>query len=223
MFSGLLLVIGCAGPAPAPTKAIYQSGLNEVRLEKDTDSKTNSHPVNLSATDVATVLRGVRVWEERNFIHRLISGDPDRMRAFRNEEILLLAPSVSKALAQAGPDERVYFHLSHPTEQGEEETTTGWLSIRDPILVLSLSEVHDRHGPGPDIHKYDRQMPDVPLAPTAFDVTFEPEEYLLKARSRGRLFAPGQREELHIRYRDALAALPIFPGLDSRQAQPVQP
>jgi hypothetical protein len=118
----------------------------------------------------------------------------------------------------------VYFHLSHATDQGDEETTTGWLLIRNGTLYLSLSEVHDRHGPGPDISKYDRRLPDVPERSAAFDVTFEPEEYLAKVSSGGQLFAPVQREELQIRYREALAVLPIYPGLEPRQQiKPRQP
>jgi hypothetical protein len=166
------------------------------------------------------LLRSIRAWEQRNFLHRLFAGEADRTRAFRNEEIILLAPPLSRALAQATPDQRVYFHLSHATEQGDEETTTGWVAVRDPLLILSLSEVHDRHGPGPDIGKYDRQMPNIPEASEAFDVTFEPEDYLVKAKSRGGWFAPDQREELHIRYRDALAALPVFPGLGAGRTHP---
>jgi hypothetical protein len=166
----------------------------------------------------------VRAWERRNLIHRLFSGEADRTRAFRNEEITLLAPAVSKALAQAAPDERVYFHLSHATDQGQEESTTGWLSIRNGTLYLSLSEVHDRHGPEPDISKYDRQMPNVPEQSAAFDVTFEPEEYLVTVKSGGRLFSPEQREELQIKYREALAALPSYPGLEPQQRiKPPQP
>ena len=111
---------------------------------------------------------------------------------------------------------RVYFHLSHATEQGDEESTSGWLSIRQDTLVLALSEVHDRHGPQPDISKYDRQMPNVPERSSAFDVIFEPEEYLIKVNSGGKLFAPDQREELYIKYREALSALPRFPGLEPR-------
>ena len=137
-------------------------------------------------------------------------------RAFRNEEITFLAPALSKALAQASPDYRVYFHLSHATEQGDEESTSGWLSIRQDTLVLALSEVHDRHGPQPDISKYDRQMPNVPERSSAFDVIFEPEEYLIKVKSGGKLFSPDQREELYIKYREALSALPRFPGLEPR-------
>lgn len=211
---GLTVVTGCASQPLGPQKTIYESGLNTVRLERDPDSTSNSHPTALTATEVGTLLRGVRSWERRNIIHRLFVGQADKTRAFRDEEILLLAPALSKALAQVSPAERIAFHLSHATDQGEEETTTGWLSVRGPILYLSVSEVHDRHSPGPDISKYDRQMPNVPEASAAFDVTFEPEEYLVKVRSTGRLFAPDQREELQIRYREALSAMPIQPGLN---------
>lgn len=217
ILTGVLIVAGCAGsPDPAP-KTIYESGRNQVRVVKDPDSTSNSHPAMLSATDIGTLLRSVRAWERRNFIHRLFSGEADRTRAFRNEEIPLLAPALSKALGQAAPDERVYFHLSHATDQGQEESTTGWIWIRDNTLYLALSEVHDRHGPEPDISKYDRQMPNVPEQSAAFDVTFEPEEFLIQVRSGGRLLSPDQREELQIKYREALAALPRYPGLEPHQ------
>jgi hypothetical protein len=207
---------GCAGTPEAPPKIIYESGRNQVRLVTDPESTANTHPAKLTPTEIGTLLRSVRSWERRNFIHRLFSGEADRTRAFRNEEIAVLAPALSKALAQAAPDERVYFHLSHATDQGDEESTTGWLSIRQDTLFLSLSEVHDRHGPEPDISKYERQMPNVPEQSSAFDVTFEPEEYLINVKSRGSIFAPDQREELQIKYRDALAALPTYPGLEPR-------
>ena len=221
---GLTVITGCASQPLAPQKTIYESGLNTVRVEGDPDSTSNTHPTSLTPTEVGTLLRGVRSWERRNVIHRLFSGQADRTRAFRDEEIIVLAPALSKALAQATPTQRIYFHLSHATDQGEEETTTGWLSVRGTIFYLSLSEVHDRHGPGPDIGKYDRQMPNVPESTAAFDVTFEPEEYLAKVSSGGRLFAPDQREELQILYREALSAMPIQPGLDQdRKIKPSQP
>ncbi|HEU5202317.1 MAG TPA: hypothetical protein VFT92_05935 [Nitrospira sp.] len=218
---GLMVGAGCASAPDSPPKIIYESGRNQVRLVKDPESTSNTHPTNLSPAEIGTLLRSVRTWEQRNFIHRLFSGEADKTRAFRNEEITLLAPVLSKALAQAAPDERAYFHLSHATDQGDEESTTGWLSIRNETLYFSLSEVHDRHGPEPDIGKYDRQMPNVPERSSGFDVTFEPEEYLIKVKSGGKLFAPDQREELQIKYREALAALPTYPGLEPRQ--PIKP
>ncbi|WP_447598457.1 hypothetical protein [Nitrospira sp. Nam80] len=212
LIAGLSVMTGCASskPAPAP-KIVYESGLKVVHLEQDPNSTSNSHPVALTPTQVGTLLRGVRTSERRNFIHRLFAGKADKTRAFRDDEIAVLAPPLSRALAEAQPSERVYFHLSNPTEDGFEETTTGWVSIRDPIFYLSLSEVHDKHGPGPDISKYDRQMPNVPQVSPEFDVIFEPEEYLVQVKSVGRFYAPDQREELQIRYREALSAMPVYP------------
>ncbi|MFO0705514.1 MAG: hypothetical protein U0412_01565 [Nitrospira sp.] len=214
---GLTVSTGCATPPAAPAKTIYESGLNTIRLESDPDSAANSHPATLTATEIGTLLRNVRVWERRNLIHRLFSGEADRTRAFRDEEIVLLAPQLAKGLAQAGPAQRVQFKLNRATDLGEEETTAGWLAIRGNLLVLALTEDHDRHSPGPDISKYDRQMPNVPEQSAAFDATFEPEAYLADVRSGGRLFAPDQREELYIRYREALATLPVYPGLEPRR------
>ena len=214
LIMGLSIISGCATQPPAAKKVIHQSGLNTVLLEPDPDSASNSHPASLTPTEIGTLLRGVRSWERRNVLHRLFAGQADRRRVFRDEEITAIAPALSKALGQASPSERVYFHLSHPTDQGNEETTTGWVSVRDQLLHLSLSEAHDQHGPGPDISKYERQLPNVPEASPEFDVTFEPEEYLAKVGSKGRLFAPDQREELQIRYRDALSNMPAQPGLD---------
>ncbi|MDK2745336.1 MAG: hypothetical protein NDI90_20740 [Nitrospira sp. BO4] len=217
LLSGLLIVAGCASHPSIPHKVVMQTGRNMVWVERDPDLVVNAHPVSLSPTEVGTLLRGVRSWERRNMLHRLYAGQSDRRRTFRDEEIAVLAPPLSKALAQATASERVYFHLSHPTEQGDEETTTGWMSVKGSILYLSLSEAHDRHGPEPDIGKYDRQMPNIPELKAEFDATFEPEEYLVKVKSAGQLFAPDQREELQIRYLEALKALPAQPGLEQRK------
>lgn len=208
--AGLMTAIGCASQPPVQPKQIFEAGRNAVNLEPDPDSAANTHPASLTPSEVGTLLRGVRVWERRNFLHRAYAGEAPRTRAFSDDEITLLAPALSKALARAAPSERIYFHLSHATDTGEEETTTGWVSVRGSLLHLSVSEVHDRHGPAPDISKYDRQMPNVPEASAAFDVIFEPEEYLAKVISAGRIFAPDQREELQIRYREALSVMPGY-------------
>ena len=209
---GIFLTIGCASQPVTSTRTILEAGLNTVRLEQDTDSAPNAHPATLTAAEVGTLLRGVRASERRNIVHRLLFGQADRTRAFRKEEIAVLAGPLSTALSLAEPTERVYFHLSHATDQGDEETTTGWISIRGSILHLTISGVHDRHSPGPDISKYDRQLPNIPEASALYDVIFEPEEFLAKASSSPRFWAPDQREELQIRYQEALAALTVPPA-----------
>jgi hypothetical protein len=186
--------------------------LNTVRLEQDPDSVSNAHPATLTPAEVGTLLRGVRASERRNIAHRLIFGQADRTRAFRKEEISVLAAPLATALSLADPTERVYFNLSHATDQGDQETTTGWISVQGPILHLIISDVHARHSPGPDISKYERQLPNIPEASALYDVTFEPEEFLAKASSKARFWSPDQREELQIRYQEALAALTVLPS-----------
>lgn len=208
---GLAFMTGCTSVSPVPETVILKSGLNQVHLEKDPDSVSNSHPTTLSQSEVGALLRGVRVWKQRNLLHRLYAGESERTRGFRNEEVKILAPALANALELASPDQRVYFHLSHVTEYGEEETTSGWVSVRGNLLYLSLSEIHDRHSPGADITKYDRVLPNVPEQAPTFSVIFEPEEYVAKTRSGWQLFTPDQREELQIRYREALDALTKSP------------
>lgn len=60
----------------------------------------------------------------------------DKTRAFRDKEIVVLGPALSKALAQATPALCAYSHLSHAADQGEEVTNTEWLSV--PGVILSL-------------------------------------------------------------------------------------
>jgi len=208
-FAAILSSVGCAAHAPQHATPVSEEGLNVVRIETRRGAERNTQPVTLTPSEVGAILRGIRVWEQRNVIHRLVSGEAPKTRAFRDEELSFLAPAISRALAQAGASDQVYFHVSHATSTGEEETTTGWIFIRDPILHVVLSEVHDRHGPGPDISRYDRQMPDIPPTSGSFNVTFEPEQYLVKVRSSGGWLSADQREELLIRYQDALPSLPV--------------
>ncbi len=203
--------VGCASKPPAQTKSIVEEGRNTVVIERTDASEQYSHPVNVTPAEVATLLRGVRTWERRHFIHRLAMGETPKVRAFRDDEIAWLAPPLSEALAKGVSDERVSFHLSHLADTGEEETTAGWLYVREPILYLVLTEVHNRHAPTPDISKYIREMPDVPAQPAAFNVTFEPEEYMVDVVSGFRWWSAAQEEEVQIRYRKALVAMPTYP------------
>jgi hypothetical protein len=208
----LSIAAGCASQSVPSSRTIYEAGLNTVRLEQDPDSISNAHPATLTAAEVGTLLRSVRASERRNIVHRLIFGQADQTRAFRKEEISVLALPLSTALSLAEPTERVYFNLGHATDQGDQETTTGWISIQGPVLHLIISAVHTRHSPGPDISKYDRQLPNIPEASALYDVTFEPEYYLAKVSSSPRFWAPDQREELQILYQDALAGLTVQPA-----------
>ena len=219
-------LLACASPPAIGGKAVFVNGVNEVRIVPEEDGVRNSHPVNLTPSQIGTLLHRVFYGEQRTVVHRLLSGDPVKARAFRDPEIRLIAEPLSRALAEARPDERVYFRLGRPAQAGGEEITAGWMLIRGETLHLDLNEVHDVVAPGPDISKYQREQPDVPQAPTPFTASFEPEEYLAGKASKGSWLAPDQLEELQIRYKDALSALPPFkvmtPSPDERSGAPLR-
>lgn len=109
------------------------------------------------------------------FGSRTVRGEAVRRRVFREDEIVLLAPALSHALAQAKPDELVFFHLGRPGSGGGEkgttplqtgmpgvalgrpitgggqESTAGWIFVRGPSLHLLLREVQHAHRPVSDI------------------------------------------------------------------------
>ena len=205
-----IVLAGCVSTTPSDGRTIFAQGFNEVRLEPDPGSVPNTHPVQLSPSEIGTLLHHVLSSERRNVVHRLVMGEAAKSRAFRDDEISMLSAPLSTALDKVNAQERVYFRVSQASSRGGEESTRGWMFVREPYLYLQLSEVHDIHSPGPDISKYIRELPDVPEAPTAFTVTFEPEEFLDQRSSKGNWLAPDQLEELVIDYRKALASLPPY-------------
>jgi hypothetical protein len=212
----IVSLLSCVSQPAVKGRGVFLQGLNEVRLVPEEEHDRNTHPVTLSPAEIGTLLHRVLYGERRNWLHRLISGNAPKSRAFREEEIAILASPLARALGEAKPDERVYFHLAGAGPSGTAETTTGWIFVRDPILYLVLSEVHDLHAPGPDVSKYQREMPDVPEAPTPFTLTFDPQDYQVTEISRGSWLAPDQLEELDLQFRRALSELPPFKKMDGR-------
>lgn len=208
--AAILMAAGCATTPPNAGMIVWEAGPEFVRLDTDPSGTRYSHPVHLTAAEVATLLRGVRSGEHRNVIHRLFTGEAKKYRTFQDDDIAHLAEPLAMALAKAAPTERVYFHLSEPNPQGGEISTAGWIAVREPVLILQLSEARDLHAPGSDISKYVRSLPDIPIPPTPFEATFEPEEFLLRQDSLGSWFAPDQLEELRILYRRVLTDVPQY-------------
>lgn len=240
-----LILIGCVQTPEIKGREVVAVGFNDVLLVPEDEAQRNDHPVTLTPTEIGTVLHRVLYSERRGFLSRLISGEALKRRAFRSDDIAFLAPALSQALAQAAPAERVFFHLSRPGSGGGEkgttplqtgmpgvalgrpvmvggeESTTGWIFVRGPLLHLVLSEVQYVHGPAPDIGQYIREMQNVPKVPTGFTLTFDPETYMVTESSWGGWPAPSLLEALAIRFREALADVPPYKILEG--GEPVSP
>ncbi len=240
-----LILLGCVDTPAVKGREVLAVGFNDVLLVPEEESQRNDHPVTLTPTEIGTLLHRVLYSERRNFLSRLLIGEAVKHRVFHLDDIAFLAPAVSQALAQATPDERVFFHLSRPGsgtgEQGTtptqtgmpgvamgrpviiggEESTSGWIFVRGPLLHLVLSEVQYVHGPAPDISQYIREMQNVPKVPTGFTLTFDPETYMVTESSWGGWSAPSLLEVLTIRFREALADVPPYTIL--KGGEPVSP
>lgn len=188
MVASLFLVVllaACALPH-VPSRAIYEDPVNFVRLELDSTvlpewpPSAHNHPLVISAEEVAGILRGFQVREHRIGVQIKIVGEAPWEPAFREDEIALLAPRLSDALAQAKPDERVAYYLSRPQTSIKREITSGGLYIKDHYLHFILGNRRIIYGIPAYGMVYDRRYPMMPTAAKGFDLVFAPAEAVVE-------------------------------------------
>ena len=68
--TALMAAVGCAASPEAPPKSIYESGRNQVRIVKDPESTSNTHPANLTP-DRET---GLGTWTDAEIITAFTTG-----------------------------------------------------------------------------------------------------------------------------------------------------
>lgn len=145
---GSLFLAGGAFGAAASTTRIACGQCEEadrfVRLQAVTaDGRTGSslrftHPVDLSPEDWRSILTTLRIQRQAEGLLLPIPQGPV-LPAFTEEDIAYLSVTLSKAFAQAQPDEWVVFGLSRPTAQGLTAVTTGGWYLDGPSLHFVLA------------------------------------------------------------------------------------
>jgi hypothetical protein len=194
---------GCGTPQ-FPTKVVYESEQSFVRLETDQTVEAgnfHSHPVSVSAEQMAAVLGGVVVEEP---IGRMPLYDdlsrPRRHPAFTDAEIEFFAPLLAKALRIATPEEVVTFYQTRRLSAIRREVTSGGLFVQGDRLHLFLSnyrsKTHYRADIGVSDTTDDRLTPMKPIAPQEGKLEFEPKPYQVPSVPGGlaRLFYWDRRE-----------------------------
>jgi hypothetical protein len=182
-----LLLAGCAG-APIPATTIHQDSRSAVFIETVPDKSFRAaHPIKLGEATVANVLRGVHTKGKTDLLlligKALRTTDLSASRAFLEDDIEILTPHITAALAQAAPNQRIGFRLSYqpviPTTSKKNgpnvETTSGYLFADGLSLHITLTEY--RYMPGKDeanIQKQPRPLPDTDGLRDR-EVTFIPE------------------------------------------------
>ncbi|WP_447972674.1 hypothetical protein [Nitrospira sp. Kam-Ns4a] len=172
-------IAACAIPQ-VPSQIIYEDPVNFVRLEADpavlpTKPETrHSHPAQIEPEVMAGILRGFLAREHRTSIQRAFQGEANPEPVFRDDEVALLAPRLSEALARAAPDQVVTYYLSQPQSSIKREITTGGLYVHGPHLHFVLGNYRTLYGIPAYGMVYDRRYPMMPIVAKWFDLLFEP-------------------------------------------------
>ena len=183
-----LIVAGCAGPRPATP--IDEAPLGTVFLENLSDNSFQAaHPIKLSETTVADILRGVHTKEKSGLLlllgKALKSTNLNDIRTFSEDDIAFLTPHIAAALAQATPNQRVGFHVystpqlsQSPRIDQNRETTSGYLFADGLSLHFTLTQYRYSPGKKPTAsQKEPRPLPDTDGLRDR-EVTFLPEAAL---------------------------------------------
>lgn len=167
-----LLFAGCVSPQ-IPVTNIHQDSRSAVFIETVSDKSFRAaHPIKLDEATLANVLRGVHTKEKTDLLlligKALRTTDLSEARTFFEDDIELLAPHITAALAQAAPNQRIGFRLSYasalPTQskKGDQnlETTSGYLFADGLSLHLTLTQYRYMPGKVETMQKQPRPLPD---------------------------------------------------------------
>ena len=147
---------------------------------------------------MTTLLRGIRVQNRPDPILGLVTGRPETMTAFSSNEIDVLAPQLSDALASAGPRELVTFYRRVSDAGIGLGVTSGGLFVQDHYLYFVLANYRNRPA---DVMSqavtYEIDPSDDPLLSLramSFAVSFTPPEAVAgsESKERWRYVDPGK-------------------------------
>jgi hypothetical protein len=183
---------------------IYDTPEAFVRLEADRTvekGREHSHPVSVTAEQIAAVLSGVMIEEP---LARLPLYDdmsrPRRHRVFSDHSVTLFAPLLAAGLGKATPEEVVTFYQSRELSGTSREVTSGGLFVRGDKLHLVLGNYRSSTHYSADIGVADtideRLTPMQPLAPQRGRLDFEPRTALqpIDSSTWSRFFQRDRRE-----------------------------
>ena len=177
------LAAGCAR-LPYDTMAVEEQERLLVTLQQEVAPSGYAHPVQVTTADAAAILRGFSVRPQQALPLRWYAEDSPPRPLFREDEIGLLAPALSRALRLAGPDERVRFEVRAPglNPATSRDVTVGWVAVREPYWYFTVEQVHAQV-PIRKSDQYDYNFPTPPPLPGSFLLYFEPGRYWVTNRS----------------------------------------
>lgn len=175
-----LLALACAGlwgcaRLPTTTRVVHEDARVAVRLQREVAPPAYGHPVRLTPAEVAAVLRGISLRREMQLPFRWFEQELPPLKAFREDELSILASPLAEALALSGPEERVYFELHAPGKNPRyaQDLTAGWIAVRGAYFHIAVEYFHSQQPVG-RFSPYDYNYPTPRSTPESYVLYFEP-------------------------------------------------
>ena len=178
--------VGCAR-MPYTTKTVHEDSRVAVDVQHEITPAKYSHPVQLTADQVAAILRNFSLREEQRLPLRWFAEEVPPKPVFREEELVWVSPYLVEALQKAGPEERAHFQLFAPgmNRADTRNVTAGWVAVREPYLYLTIdyfhTEIPTRHS-----DPYYPNNPAMPPQPKTYLLFFEPGRFWVTDQSGAR-------------------------------------
>jgi hypothetical protein len=148
--TGITLALSACTTGPELDFTIHESERGAVYVERISDQSFQAaHPITLSADTMALVLRGVVVEENRGFFQKLVSGKPEAVRVFRDEDVEYLTPLLVEGLTRAASNQQVGFRVVHTGAPAKPTKGSLYAYGRSLYLTLPGLIAMSRLGQGP--------------------------------------------------------------------------
>ena len=169
-----LMVTGCAR-LPYTTKTVQEDERVVVTVQKEVEPREYTHPVQVSSTELASILRGFSIREQQRLPLRWFAEEVPPKPLLREDEVQVLAPYLADALQQLGPNDRAHFEVRNPgnNPRYRRNIVAGWVAVREPYLYLKVEYFHNQI-PIRKSDTYDYNYPTPPPNPKNYILYFEP-------------------------------------------------
>ncbi|TSA00307.1 MAG: hypothetical protein D4R81_07895 [Nitrospiraceae bacterium] len=138
------------------------------------------HPARLSAQELASILQEVRVQFTSNWLQRLITGPLEAVPLFDEAALARVASPLAEALVHAGAHDRIVFYVAQRRANDRRDVTSGTLFVKGRSLTIALANHQNRVDVVPGLMAYDRQAPEVAVAPQRFSLVFDRNEFVIE-------------------------------------------
>ena len=180
LFFALVGVAVLAAACDFHYRAAVDQALDEVAVQALPDARLKfDHPARLSAQELTSILQEVRVEFKSHWLQRLIAGKLEPVPLFDEATLARVVPPLVEALMQAGTQDRIVFYVAQRRASDRRDVTSGTLFVKERGLTIALANHQNRVDVVPGLAAYDRQNPEVAVAPQRILLAFARTEFVV--------------------------------------------